>query len=285
MIGGIMDGLTTESPPMPRFAANLSMLYNDVDFLDRFAAAARDGFQAVEYLFPYAYPAAQLAALLQAHGLSQVLFNAPPGNWDGGERGLACIPGREAEFAEGIDQALAYAAVLGSPRVHVMAGLLPAGATRESVHATYVSNLRVAAGKAAAAGVDILIEPINTRDMPGFFLNRQDQAHALVAEIGAPNVKVQMDLYHLQIVEGDVAMKLKQYLPTGRVGHIQIAGVPERHEPDVGELNHAYLFKVIDALGFDGWIGCEYRPARGNTPGATSAGLGWMTAAGQATPA
>jgi hydroxypyruvate isomerase len=280
-----MDGLTTESPPMPRFAANLSMLYNDVDFLDRFAAAARDGFQAVEYLFPYAYPAAQLAALLQAHGLSQVLFNAPPGNWDGGERGLACIPGREAEFAEGIDQALAYAAVLGSPRVHVMAGLLPAGATRESVHATYVSNLRVAAGKAAAAGVDILIEPINTRDMPGFFLNRQDQAHALVAEIGAPNVKVQMDLYHLQIVEGDVAMKLKQYLPTGRVGHIQIAGVPERHEPDVGELNHAYLFKVIDALGFDGWIGCEYRPARGNTPGATSAGLGWMTAAGQATPA
>ncbi|WP_290869489.1 2-oxo-tetronate isomerase [Aquabacterium sp.] len=269
---------------MPRFAANLSMLYNDVDFLDRFAAAARDGFQAVEYLFPYAFPAAQLAELLQAHGLSQVLFNAPPGNWDGGERGLACIPGREAEFAEGIDQALAYAAVLGSPRVHVMAGLLPAGATRESVHATYVSNLRVAAGKAAAAGVDILIEPINTRDMPGFFLNRQDQAHALVAEIGAPNVKVQMDLYHLQIVEGDVAMKLKQYLPTGRVGHIQIAGVPERHEPDVGELNHAYLFKVIDALGFDGWIGCEYRPARGNTPGATSAGLGWMTAAGQATP-
>jgi hydroxypyruvate isomerase len=166
-----------------------------------------------------------------------------------------------------------------------MAGLLPAGETRDSVRATYVSNLRVAAGKAAAAGVDILIEPINTRDMPGFFLNRQDQAHALVAEIGAANVKVQMDLYHLQIVEGDVAMKLKQYLPTGRVGHIQIAGVPERHEPDVGELNHAYLFKVIDALGFDGWIGCEYRPARGNTPGATSAGLGWLKAAAPHTQA
>jgi hydroxypyruvate isomerase len=261
---------------MPRFAANLSLLYNDVDFLDRFAAAAADGFQGVEYLFPYAWPAEQLAGLLKAHGLQQVLFNAPPGDWDAGERGLACLPGREAEFRAGFEQALGYARVLACPRIHVMAGLLPAGETRDSVRATYVANLKVAAALAAEAGVDVLIEPINERDMPGFFLNRQDQAHALVAEIGAPNVKVQMDLYHCQIVEGDLAMKIRQYLPTGRVGHFQIAGVPERHEPDIGEIHHPYLFRLIDELGWDGWIGCEYRPARGSAPHATSDGLGWL---------
>jgi 2-dehydrotetronate isomerase len=261
---------------MPRFAANLSMLYNDMGFLDRFAAAAGDGFRAVEYLFPYAFAADELAARLKVHGLQQVLFNAPPGDWDAGERGLACLPGREAEFREGIDQALAYAKALGCPRIHVMAGLVPASVSRELAQATYVANLRHAATEAAKVDVDILIEPINGRDMPGFFLSRQDQAHALIGEIGAANVKVQMDLYHAQIVEGDLAMKIRQHLPTGRVGHLQIAGVPERHEPDLGEVNYNYLFKLLDELGYGGWVGCEYRPARGAAPHATSPGLGWL---------
>ncbi|KAF1022488.1 MAG: 2-oxo-tetronate isomerase [Paracidovorax wautersii] len=261
---------------MPRFAANLSMLYNDVDFLDRFAAAARDGFQAVEYLFPYAYTPEQLAAHLRQHGLQQVLFNAPPGDWDAGERGIASLPGREAEFRDGIARAIVYAQALQCPRIHVMAGLVPAGADAQAVRATYIANVRYAAEQAAPHGIRILLEPINGRDMPGFFLSRQDQAHALVAEIGAPNVQVQMDLYHCQIVEGDLAMKIRQYLPTGRVGHLQIAGVPERHEPDVGEVNYTYLFKLLDSLGYDGWIGCEYKPARGAAPHATSDGLGWL---------
>lgn len=261
---------------MPRFAANLSMLYNELPFLDRFEAAAADGFQAVEYLFPYAFEAAELAARLKAHGLQQVLFNAPPGNWDGGERGLACLPGREVEFAEGIERALTYAQALDCPRLHVMAGLVPPDASPDATRTTYVYNLRQAARLAGSVGVNLLIEPINPRDMPGFFLSRQDQAHALVAEIGEPNVQVQMDLYHAQIVEGDLAMKIRQYLPTGRVGHIQIAGVPERHEPEVGELHHPYLFALLDDLGYEGWIGCEYRPRRGAVPGGTSAGLGWI---------
>ncbi|MDH0365029.1 2-oxo-tetronate isomerase [Comamonas aquatica] len=261
---------------MPRFAANLSMLYNDVDFLDRFAAAARDGFKAVEYLFPYAYTPEQLAALLRQHGLQQVLFNAPPGDWDAGERGIACLPGREAEFREGIARAITYAQALQCPRIHVMAGLMPQDVDPATVRATYVANVRYAAEQAAAHGIQILLEPINGRDMPGFFLSRQDQAHALVAEIGATNVKVQMDLYHCQIVEGDLAMKIRQYLPTGNVGHFQIAGVPERHEPDVGELNYPYLFQLLDTLGYDGWIGCEYKPARGAAPHATRDGLGWL---------
>ena len=265
---------------MPQFAANLSMLYPELDFLDRFEAAARDGFKAVEFLFPYAYEARELAARLKAHGLQQVLFNMPPGDWDKGERGLACRPGREAEFREGVGHALAYAQVLACPRIHVMAGQLPAGTERDAVRPTYVDNLRWAAAQADKQGVQLMIEPINTRDIPGFFLNRQDHAHELIAEIAAPNVKVQMDLYHCQIVEGDVAMKIRQYLPTGRVGHFQIAGVPERHEPDIGEMNYPYLFQVIDEVsrqcGWTGWIGCEYRPARGAQPGGTSAGLGWF---------
>ncbi|MEK8048014.1 2-oxo-tetronate isomerase [Ideonella margarita] len=265
---------------MPRFAANLSMLYNEHAFLDRFAAAAADGFKAVEYLFPYAFEAADIAARLQGNGLQQVLFNAPPGDWDAGERGLACLPGREAEFRAGFAQALAYADALQCPRIHVMAGLAPAGVERAALQATYEANLAWAAEAAQDAGRQVLIEPINTRDIPGFFLNRQDEAHRIVQAIGAPNLKVQMDLYHCQIVEGDVAMKLRQYLPTGRVAHLQIAGVPQRHEPDMGELHHPYLFQVIDELTaagqWDGWVGCEYRPARGAVPGGTSSGLGWM---------
>lgn len=260
---------------MPRFAANLSMLYTELDFLDRFEAAARDGFRAVEYLFPYPYERRELAARLADHGLQQVLFNAPPGDWDRGERGLACLPGREAEFREGLRTALDYAEALDCPRVHVMAGLLPSGLEREDVQPTYIDNLRWAAAEAAKAGRTLLIEPINLRDIPRFFLNRQDHAHEIIERVGAPNLQVQMDLYHCQIVEGDVAMKIRRYLPTGRVGHFQIAGVPERHEPDIGELHHPYLFDVIDEVaaqcGWDGWVGCEYRPA-----GGTSEGLGWL---------
>lgn len=264
---------------MPRFAANLSMLYNEHAFLDRFAAAAVDGFEAVEYLFPYAFEPAELARRLSDHGLQQVLFNAPPGDWEAGERGLACLPGREAEFRSGVAQALAYAEALNCPRVHLMAGLAPAGVERARLQATYEANLAWAAELAAGAGRDVLIEPINPRDIPGFFLNRQDEAHRIVQAIGAPNLKVQMDLYHCQVVEGDLATKLRLYLPTGRVGHLQIAGVPERHEPDVGELNYPYLFALLDQVsaecGWQGWVGCEYRPARGAVAGGTTAGLGW----------
>ena len=265
---------------MPRFAANLSMLYNELEFLDRFEAAAKDGFEAVEYLFPYPFDKNELAARLTANGLKQVLFNAPPGNWESGERGLACLSGREAEFREGFAKAIEYADALDCPRIHVMAGLLPSGMTRPDLQAGYIANLKWAAAEAANAGRDVLIEPINTRDIPGFFLNRQDHAHDIAAEVGAANLKVQMDLYHCQIVEGDLAAKLRKYLPTGRVGHLQIAGVPERHEPDVGEVNYAYLFGVIDELmnagQWDGWVGCEYRPKRGAVAGGTSDGLGWF---------
>jgi hydroxypyruvate isomerase len=265
---------------MPRFAANLSMLYPELPFLDRFEAAAGDGFKAVEFLFPYEWKPRELAARLKANGLQQVLFNAAPGDWNGGDKGLACVPGREAEFREGIANALRYSAALECPRLHVMAGLVPQGMERDEVRATYVANLRWAAPLAAKQGVDLLIEPINTRDIPRFFLNRQDHAHELVGEIGAANVKVQMDLYHCQIVEGDVASKIRLYLPTGRVSHFQIAGVPARHEPNIGEVNYPYLFAVIDevaqACGWQGWVGCEYRPALGMQAGGTSAGLGWL---------
>jgi len=267
---------------MPRFAANLSMMYNEHAFLDRFAAAATDGFVGVEFLFPYASEAAQIAQRLQGHGLAQVLFNAPPGNWDAGERGLACLPARQAEFRAGMAQALDYAAALSCTQVHVMAGIAPTDLAPERLQATYLGNIAFAAEQAAKAGVQVLIEPINTRDFPGYFLNRQDQAHAIVAEIGLPNLKVQLDLYHCQIMEGDLATKISHYLPTGRVGHIQIAGVPQRHEPSVGELNYAYLLAHIDtvsaACGWQGWVGCEYRPARGAVPGGTSAGLAWREA-------
>jgi hydroxypyruvate isomerase len=272
---------------MPNFAANLSMMYPEHEFLDRFAAAAKDGFSAVEFLFPYAWSVEDIAAQLKAHGLKQVLFNAPPGGteresiaraWETGDKGIASIPGREAEFEQGLRLALDYARTLACPRVHVMAGLVTDDSQRKSRRDTYVRNLRHAATEAARQGVDILIEPINTRDIPGFFLNRQDDAHAILDEVGALNLKVQMDLYHCQIVEGDVASKIRQYLPTGRVGHFQIAGVPERHEPDIGEVNYPYLFDVIDALGYQGHIGCEYRPKNGGKPGGTSAGLGWLRA-------
>lgn len=265
---------------MPRFAANLSMLYPELPFLERFEAAARDGFRGVEFLFPYTHEPRVLAERLRENDLEQVLFNAPPGDWDNGERGIACLPGREREFLESIDRALHYAEALHCPRIHFPAGRIPPDSTRDSLRSTYVSNIRRAARAAAPHGVQVLIEPINPRDVPGFFLNRQDDAHALVSEIGEPNVRVQFDLYHCQIVEGDVAEKIRRYLPTGRVGHFQVAGVPGRHEPDVGgELDAGHLFKVLDEVSAQcrwvGWVGCEYNPSLGPVPGGTSAGLGW----------
>ncbi|MGE6918810.1 2-oxo-tetronate isomerase [Achromobacter kerstersii] len=253
---------------MPRLAANLTMMYAEHPFLDRFKAAASDGFQGVEFLFPYEFAAADLKARLQDNGLTQALFNAPPGDWAGGERGIASLPGREAEFQRGLDQALEYAAQLGNRSVHVMAGLIRADQNRAAHREVYVKNLAHAASAAASAGITIVIEPINTRDIPGFFLNRQDDAQAICAEVGADNLKVQFDCYHCQIVEGDIAVKLQRDI--AGIGHIQIAGVPDRHEPDLGELHYPYLFERIDALGYTGWIGCEYRPRAG-----TSAGLGW----------
>ena len=259
---------------MPNFAANLSMMYAEHAFLDRFKAAADDGFRAVEFAFPYEHKAAEIASRLEEHALHQVLFNAPPGDAAAGERGLAALRARRDEFRRGfVEQALPYAQALRCPRVHVMAGVMPAGAERAPMRATFVENLAWAAREAASAGIEVLIEPINKRDIPGYLLNRQDDAHEILDDVNAPNLRVQMDLYHCQIVEGDVAMKLRKYLPTGRVGHLQIAGVPDRHEPDLGELHHPYLFQVIDELGWAGHVGCEYRPR-----GGTSAGLGWLRA-------
>ncbi|WP_341523934.1 2-oxo-tetronate isomerase [Pseudomonas sp. G.S.17] len=255
---------------MPRFAANLSMLYPEHPFLDRFAAAAADGFQAVEYMSPYDYSARQLKQRLDDNGLVQALFNAPPGNVGKGEKGIASLPGREAEFRIGFEQALEYAAVLGNDRIHVMAGQLSSEAERGRHHATYLENLDHAATQAAKVGVTVLLEPINTRDIPGFFLNHQHQAQAVCRELGKTNLKVQFDIYHCQIVEGDVATRLRRDIDG--IGHIQIAGVPDRHEPDrLNEVNYPYLFELIDQLGYSGWIGCEYRP-RGNT----SEGLKWL---------
>jgi hydroxypyruvate isomerase len=259
---------------MPRFAANLTMMYTEHSLLDRFAAAARDGFTAVEYLFPYEYPAAELAAQLKEHGLGQVLFNAPPGDWKAGERGITALPGREQEFRDGFLRALEYAHALQCPRIHSMAGLIPAGADRAQFRSVYTANLAWAAEKARAAGVVVVIEPIALRNIPGFFLNRQDEAHGIVTEVGAPNLKVMMDLFHCQVEEGDLAFKIRKYLADPKqtqVGHIQVAGVPGRNEPDTGEVNYAYLFDVLDELGYEGWIGCEYTPKS-----KASEGLGWF---------
>jgi hydroxypyruvate isomerase len=257
-------------------------------FLDRFEAAAKDGFQAVEYLFPYAFDPSALATHLKDHGLQQVLFNTPAGGtdtgsfahaWDQGSRGTASVAGREAEFRRGFEQALVYADALECPRIHAMVGLRADATSVEATDATLISNLRWATEQAAKDGREVLIEPINPRSVPGFHLNRQDHAHRIVEAVGASNLKVQMDLFHCQIVEGDLSTKIAQYLPTGRVGHFQIADVPARHEPGSGEVNWAHIFKTIDdvsaACGWSGWLGCEYNPADAS-PGGTSRGLAWM---------
>jgi 2-dehydrotetronate isomerase len=265
---------------MPKFAANLSFLYQGLPFLERVGAAARDGFKAVECLFPFDTPPKDLRAALAGHEMRIVLHNAPVGGadaagfasaWQHGERGTACIPGKAAEFRASLLYALAYARAVGCPRVHVLSGIAPEGVALELLNETLRSNLRWAVKQAAQSDVTLMIEPLNTRDVPGYFLTSQAQAHAIVQDIGSQHLQVQMDLYHCQIMEGDLATKLRQYLPTGRVGHIQVAGVPGRHEPDVGEVNFPYLFGLMDELGYEGWVGCEYKPV-----GDTSAGLAWL---------
>ncbi len=256
---------------MPKFAANLTMLYNEVDFMDRFKAAADDGFKGVEYLFPYAYPAADLAAKLKEFGLTQVLHNLPAGDWAAGERGIAVDPSRVEEFKKGVDTAIEYAKVLGTERINCLAGKVPAGVTKEQAHATFVSNLKYAADKLKAAGIPLLIEPINTFDIPGFFLNYTAQAAAIIDEVGSDNLFIQYDIYHAQRMEGELANTFKKY--QSRIAHVQLADNPGRNEPGTGEINYPFMFKFIDGAGFDGWIGCEYKPA-----GNTSAGLGWREA-------
>jgi len=264
---------------MPRLAANLSFLFNEVPFLDRFAAAAHAGFEAIEFAFGYEYPATELTSRLAANGLEQVLINAPPGDLNAGDRGLAGLQGREREFAASFVTALRYAHALSCPRIHVMAGVLPASVDegeRARHRSTFVRNLRFAAQEAEQDGITLTIEPINPRDVPGYLLTTQGEAHAIREEVGMPNVKVQMDLYHAQIVEGDLSTKLRRWLSD--IGHIQIAGVPDRHEPDGGELNCYALFDLLDELGYKGWVGCEYRPRAGTVPGlAWLDKLGWPT--------
>jgi len=257
---------------MPRFAANLSFLFDEVPFLERFGEAAHAGFRAVEFAFGYDYRIDELVAQQREHRLEVVLINAPPGDWDAGDRGLASLPGREHEFAASIANALQYAKALGCTRIHVMAGVLPQDADdaeRERRMRTYLRNLRFACTEAAALGVTILVEAINPRDMPGYLITTQAQAHGVRTEIGARNLKVQMDFYHAQIVEGDLTERYRRY--AAHIGHVQIAGVPGRHEPDAGEVNYGYIFKMLDESKYDGWVGCEYRPAKG-----TASGLTWL---------
>lgn len=254
---------------MPKFAANLSMMFNEVPFLDRFAAARDAGFKAVEFLSPYDHPVDAVAGRLHEAGLEIALFNLPPGDWAAGERGITSIPGREAEFRASVEKALLYAEAMGATRLHAMAGIPPASADSGSCRATIIANLRHAAEKLAGHGITLLLEAINTRDMPGFFVSTQADSFAICQAVGAPNIRMQMDLYHMQMTEGDLASKLRQYAPL--CGHVQIAGVPGRHEPDTGEIRYEYLFRLLDELGYDGWVGCEYRPA-----GNTVDGLGWL---------
>ena len=254
---------------MPRFAANLSLLYPEHGFLDRFEAAARDAFEGVEFLFPYAWPAAEITARLRANGLQQVLFNAPPGDWDGGERGLACLPGREAEFREGLQQALRYARDLGCERLHVMAGRVPAGLTRDAVRPTYVANLRWAAALAAREGVRLMIEPINGRDMPGYFLNDFDQAARIVDDIGSSRLGLQFDLWHAARIHGDADAVFARH--RDRINHIQIAGFPARNEPGGGGFDLTGLCAALDEGDWPGFVAAEYIPAR-----ATVHGLLWL---------
>jgi len=254
---------------MPRFAANLSMLFTEVPFLDRFERAAKAGFQAVEFLFPYAHSAAEIGTRLKDNGLQLALHNLPAGDWDAGERGIACLPDRVAEFRSGVAQAVEYATALGVPQLNCLAGKAPANVADEVVHRTFVQNVRFAAAALEKAGLRLLIEPINTFDIPGFYLHHTQQAIGILDEVGADNAFVQYDIYHAQRMEGELAATLQRCLP--RIGHVQLADNPGRHEPGTGEINYAFLFAHLDRIGYRGWIGCEYKPAAG-----TEAGLAWL---------
>ena len=253
---------------MPKFAANLSFIFQEVGFLDRFAAAADCGFQAVEYLSPYEHPPGAIAGQLSRHGLEQALFNMAAGNWEAGERGITALPGRQGEFRDAVENALVYAQATKCRLLHAMAGLWPAGRARVEAEAVYVENLHYAAERLAGHGITVVIEPINTRDIPGYFLNTTTQAMAIIERVGHPNLKLQLDLYHVQIMEGDLAQRIRAL--AGHYPHVQIAGNPGRHEPDVGEINYPFLFDLLDEIGYSGWIGCEYRPR-----GETRTGLSW----------
>ena len=253
---------------MPRFAANLTMLFTEAPFLDRFERAAKAGFKAVEFLFPYAFEAAQIRQRLDDHGLALVLHNLPAGDWDAGERGIACLPDRRHDFRAGVGRAIEYAQALGVGQLNCLAGKVPAGVAGDVLRATFVENLAYAASALKGAGLKLLIEPINTFDIPGFYLNRTAQAADILAEVGADNAFIQYDIYHAQRMEGELAATLQKYLPL--IGHIQLADNPGRNEPGTGEINYPFLFAHLDRLGYDGWIGCEYKPAT-----TTEAGLGW----------
>jgi len=254
---------------MPKFNANLTMLFNEVDFLDRFKAAKDSGFKGVEYLFPYPYPKEDLAERLEANGLKQVLHNLPAGDWAKGERGIACHPDRVGEFQDGVGKAIEYAGALQCTQINCLAGIAPSGVDPARVRETLVRNLQFAAGKLKSAGIRLLIEPCNTRDIPGFFLNRSQQALDIIKDVGSDNLFLQYDIYHMQIMEGNLAPTIERNL--GSIRHLQLADNPGRNEPGTGEINYPFLFQFIDKLGYSGWIGCEYKPAK-----STLEGLGWV---------
>jgi hydroxypyruvate isomerase len=254
---------------MPKFCANLTLMFNEVEFLDRFAAAAKAGFKGVEYLFPYVAPAAQVAEKLNAAKLTQILHNLPAGNWAAGDRGNAVHPDRAGEFQDGVGKAIEYAKALGCKQLNCLAGLTPKDVAPEKVRETFVNNLRFAAERLAGEGIKLLIEPINTRDIPGFYLTKTQQALDVIAAVGSSNLWLQYDIYHMQVMEGDLAPTIEKNL--AKIAHMQLADNPGRHEPGTGEINYEFLFKHIDKLGYQGWIGCEYKPAA-----ETTAGLAWV---------
>jgi hydroxypyruvate isomerase len=254
---------------VPKFSANLSFLYADLPFLDRFAAAAKDGFRAVEYVGPYGFPAEDVAAALKSNGLTQALFNLPAGNWDGGERGIGCLADRVVEFQAGVETAIRYAQALGCDKINCLAGIAPAGTTADERDAVLVANLKYAAPRLASAGIKLLLEPINLRDIPAFHVSTTHHAERLLDAVGSDNLFIQYDVYHTQVMQGDLVptyARLKD-----RIGHVQIADNPGRNEPGTGEINYGFVLSELDRLGYDGWVGCEYKPKAG-----TSAGLGWM---------
>ncbi len=254
---------------MPKFNANISMMFNEIDFLERFAAAAKAGFKGVEFLFPYAYDKHQLAELTRKHNLQVVLFNMPPGDWNAGDRGMACDPARTTEFQDGVGKAIEYALAVGCKQIHCMAGLKPRGVSEEQMREAYIANLRFAGQELAKHNLKVLIEAINTRDIPGFFVGRSAQAIAIMDEVGSDNLFLQYDFYHMQIMEGDLTPTFKKL--KDRIAHVQIADNPGRNEPGTGEVNYDFIFGMLDQEGYPGWVGCEYRPKAG-----TTASLGWM---------
>lgn len=254
---------------MPRFAANLTMLFTERPFLERFEAASQAGFRAVEFLFPYAWPAADIKALLDKYQLELVLHNLPAGDWDAGERGIACLPKRTQEFRDGVTRAIAYATELGVKQLNCLIGKVPDDASQLQIDQTVIENLRFAAHELKKHGIRLLIEPINTFDIPGFYLHNTAQALALIDKVGSDNLFVQYDIYHMQRMEGEIASTLQKQL--SRIAHVQLADNPGRNEPGTGELNYRFLFKHLDAIGYDGWIGCEYKPAA-----KTEDGLDWI---------